>query len=321
MRNATLQPQFGRAEREPSPQSMVERLKADWGKADSPWDLNGDGTVNVRDFLKLLAKMAGGANDALPPPTQPEAEAPPNPVDDGDEQTGTGTWADQLRADWGKTDSLWDLNGDGTVNVRDFLKVLGMMGGDVGDAPPPPPTAVRPDAEAIPGAVNGGEHSDHENWLDQLRADWGKTDSPWDLNGDGTVNVRDFLKMLARISGGEDAPTPPPTEVRPSAEAIPDHTDNDTVPPERGTWVDQLLADWGGTNSLWDLNGDSIVNVRDFLKVLAMMGQDVQQHDAAQERDPPRVGHEMRRARAAYNPITAQDMALIRRGLSFNAVG
>jgi hypothetical protein len=228
---------------------MVERLKADWGKADSPWDLNGDGTVNVRDFLKLLAKMAGGANDALPPPTQPEAEAPPNPVDDGDEQTGTGTWADQLRADWGKTDSLWDLNGDGTVNVRDFLK------------------------------------------------------------------------MLARISGGEDAPTPPPTEVRPSAEAIPDHTDNDTVPPERGTWVDQLLADWGGTNSLWDLNGDSIVNVRDFLKVLAMMGQDVQQHDAAQERDPPRVGHEMRRARAAYNPITAQDMTLIRRGLSFNAVG
>ncbi len=45
-----------------------------------------------------------------------------------------------------------DVNGDGTVNVQDFLGLL---------------------------------------------ADWGATGGPADVNGDGTVNVEDFLQMLA----------------------------------------------------------------------------------------------------------------------------
>ncbi|MHC4304466.1 MAG: hypothetical protein ACYSW2_08215 [Planctomycetota bacterium] len=51
------------------------------------------------------------------------------------------------------------------------------------------------------------------------------------------------------------------------------------------------------------------------------MSKASQQDDAPPQRIPPRVGHMAMRARAAYNPTTTQDIALIRRGLSFNAVG
>ena len=87
-------------------QSMLEQLKADWGKADSPWDLNGDGTVDVRDFLRLLARMGGGDTN--------EPADPQTPIE-------------QLLADWGKNDSRWDVNGGGTVNIRDFLQLLSKM--------------------------------------------------------------------------------------------------------------------------------------------------------------------------------------------------
>jgi hypothetical protein len=57
---------------------MFDQLYADWGKTDSPWDLNDDGIVDVRDFLRLLAKIAGGVNDA---PTLPEeTDTKPRPV-------------------------------------------------------------------------------------------------------------------------------------------------------------------------------------------------------------------------------------------------
>jgi Ca2+-binding EF-hand superfamily protein len=206
---------------------------------------------------------------------------------------------EQLKADWGKTDSPWDLNDDGIVDVRDFLKMLTKMRGGAHDAVPPAVTEVDPNAEVTAKHVDD-EQPDNKTWVDQLRADWGKTDSPWDLNDDGIVNVRDFLKMLAKISSGA-------------------HDGNEQ--PGNRTWVEQLRADWGKTDSLWDLNGDGTVNVRDFLKVLAMMRGDPQPSDTPREPVVERVSHVMRRAQAAYAPATATEPARTARGLDFKAVG
>ena len=37
---------------------------ADWGKTDSPYDLNADGIVDVRDLLQLLTQLANGSRGA-----------------------------------------------------------------------------------------------------------------------------------------------------------------------------------------------------------------------------------------------------------------
>ena len=54
-----------------APNSMQERLDAliaDWGKADSIYDFDGDGTVGIRDFLTLLGRMGGQEPQNSPPP-------------------------------------------------------------------------------------------------------------------------------------------------------------------------------------------------------------------------------------------------------------
>ena len=81
-----------------------------------------------------------------------------------------------------------------------------------------------------------------------------------------------------------------------------------------------MLADWGKSDSRWDVNGDGTVNIRDFLQMLSKMGKASRSEHTPPQR-APRVGHMVRRAQAAYNPTTARDLTLIRRGVSFNAVG
>jgi Ca2+-binding EF-hand superfamily protein len=313
--------EIGNKGADPGSQSMLEQLKADWGKADSPWDLNADGTVDIRDVLRLLAKIGGGANDAVEVPQQIGPEVNPVPLDVAeptDEGADGKSPIEQLLADWGKSDSEWDLNGDGTVNIRDFLELLSRMGGT--DDTQTVPTHIADKAESVPESfVNSDEPADNRTPIEQLLADWGKAESQWDLNGDGTVNVRDFLKLLAKIGGGvHDAQTPPVPGPSPEPQAI--DTDKVSETPESQSPIQQLLADWGKSDSRWDVNGDGTVNIRDFLQMLNKMARESRaEHEPPQH--APRLGHLVRRAQAAYNPTTAQDLALIRRGLSLNAVG
>ena len=86
----------------------------------------------MSDMLELLKRMADEV-------TQPPA---------GD--TGADTRArsnqtrlDQLIADWGKTDSQFDLNADGTVGIRDMLALLAQMV----QREPEPSRASRPEAD------------------------------------------------------------------------------------------------------------------------------------------------------------------------------
>jgi hypothetical protein len=134
------------------------------------------------------------------------------------------------------------------------------------------------------------------------------------------VDVRDFLRLLAKISGGtNDAPTLP-QEPRPNLEPVAKGPDDVTERPQDRSPLQQLLADWGKSDSRWDLNGDGTVNIRDFLKMLAKMAQGPHRNDGPREPDAPRVGHVMRRVRAAYGPTPAED-AFPARGLRFSAVG
>jgi Ca2+-binding EF-hand superfamily protein len=301
-------------------QSMLEQLQADWGKADSPWDLNADGTVDIRDVLRLLAKLGGGANDAIEVPDPKVNPVPQDIAEPGDEGAEGKSPVERLLADWGKTDSAWDLNGDGTVNIRDFLQLLAQTGGGADDAPPITPN-LGAKAETIrEGLGDIDEPPDPKTPVEQLLADWGKAESAWDLNGDGTVNIRDFLQLLAQTGGGaDDSPTPPPAvALNAEAMAIDEATIGET--PESQSPIQQLLAEWGSSDSRWDVNGDGTVNIRDFLQLLSKMDKASRAEEAPQER-APRVGHMARRAQAAYSPTTAQDIALIRRGLSLNAVG
>ncbi len=170
-----------------SPQDQVQALFDDWGKADSQWDLNSDGTVNVKDYLQLLGTMESGqSQDDASNPMQQRLES--------------------LLADWGKTDSSHDLDGDGTVGIRDFLRLLGKMGGTEPQVPNDTPD-TGPDAQT-PDAVDDAGRTPRSR-LEALLADWGKEGSRFDLDGDGTVGIRDFLTMLGRMGQGREQDGPP----------------------------------------------------------------------------------------------------------------
>jgi Ca2+-binding EF-hand superfamily protein len=302
-------------------ESLLEQLKADWGKSDSPWDLNADGTVDVKDFLALLAHMSSGD-------TTPDAQSP----------------LDQLLADWGQSDSPWDLNADGTVDIKDFLNLLAQQSGGVGanqqeaidrlkadwgqsDSPwdlNADGTVNVQDFLALLAQLSGAEQPQPEQPLspvEQLKADWGQSDSPWDLDGDGTVNVRDFLELLARMKGRSPEPLDTDETVQgasPQAQSAEEGAEvQQTLSP-----LQQLLADWGKSGSRWDLNGDGTVNVRDFLAMLARMNTGPDPQDGPPEPDDPqRTGHLWRRAIAAYRPSLFDHATLLQRGPSFTAVG
>ena len=318
-------PLAGTPPRAEKSESLLDQLKADWGKSDSPWDLNGDGTVNVQDFLELLARMSGG-NKA--PETPPEPQSP----------------LDQLLADWGKSDSPWDLNADGTVDIKDFLNLLAQMSGGVeanqqeaidrlkadwGKSDSPwdlngDGTVDVRDFLNLLAQLAGGEQAQPEQPMspvELLKADWGKSDSPWDLNGDGTVNVQDFLELLARMDGRSPEPLETDETVQ-GADPLPQSAEEGSQTEQTLSPLQQLLADWGKSGSRWDLNGDGTVNVRDFLAMLARMSRRPEPQDGPPEPgDPQRATRLSRRALAAYRPSIFDHATLLRRGPGFTAVG
>lgn len=100
-----------------------------------------------------------------------------------------------LMADWGVSGSVYDLNGDGTVNVTDMLQMISGIGGPGRPWEPKSPS----DPAKLPMNANTLAH---------IQVDWGQTDSRYDINGDGIVNVSDLLHVL---SNWDDADGAPPT--------------------------------------------------------------------------------------------------------------
>ena len=87
--------------------------------AQCPWDLDGDGGVNVLDLLELLGQWG---------PCEPGCTAD----FDGDGQVGTSDLI-KLILNFGPCPGLtaqcpWDLNGDGTVDTLDMQEVMNNLG-------------------------------------------------------------------------------------------------------------------------------------------------------------------------------------------------
>ncbi|MHC4947893.1 MAG: hypothetical protein ACYTG1_06490 [Planctomycetota bacterium] len=186
----------------------IQGLLADWGRADSPYDLNTDGTVDVSDLLLWLAQDGPGSAAPTPPigPEPAELAGAPGPADATEAGTDPATPADPpltlagLLASWGESDTPYDLNVDGTVDVSDLLQWLaqGGPGPAAGDAA----AASGPAPQSDDVAAHAGD--DGPLTLQGLLDAWGQRDSRYDLNGDHVVNVTDLLQLLAELDQGGD---------------------------------------------------------------------------------------------------------------------
>ncbi|MHC4448220.1 MAG: hypothetical protein ACYSXF_10645 [Planctomycetota bacterium] len=118
-----------------------------------------------------------------------------------------------------KTDSQYDLNADGIVNVLDLIQFLMEGGGSPIPAPvaeeaepasvtsaaeatplPTPELTTQPSADGASGPVAVQPEEEQEIQvpltLQGLLKSWGQADSPYDLNTDGIVNVLDLIEFL-----------------------------------------------------------------------------------------------------------------------------
>ncbi|MCH8823653.1 MAG: hypothetical protein IH984_09120 [Planctomycetes bacterium] len=229
------------------PDNRIDALMADWGKADSKYDFNADGTVNTKDLLMLLEKLAAKENAAdptvvtNPDTTVSQTDKPENRID-------------ALLADWGKADSNYDFNADGTVNTQDLLMLLEMLAANEG---PVDPTVVTLD-------TSDSQTDKPDNRIDALMADWGKADSNYDFNNDGTVNTQDLLLLLEKLAAKENAADP-------TIITNPDTTVSQTDKPDNR--IDALMADWGKADSFYDFNNDGTVSTEDLLMLFEKLSQ------------------------------------------------
>jgi Ca2+-binding EF-hand superfamily protein len=241
----------------------VEGLLEAWGSDNEKYDLNSDGTVNVRDLLALLAKLSDTtlADD----PQIGQAPVEPETVTD---EIGEPLTIEGLEAAWGTDDERYDLNGDGTVNVRDLLALLAQMShsppagdGEVADSGGAPGI----DPENPGGVTPPLPPEEDELTVEGLTEAWGTDDPRYDLNLDGTVNVQDLLALLAQMSEAKPETEP---DVAPAVV-----TSNQDVPADdvlgEPTPLDLLLKAWGTDNPDYDLNLDGVVDVQDLLAMLA----------------------------------------------------
>jgi hypothetical protein len=173
----------------------LEGLHAAWGESGSMYDLDGNGTVNVNDLLRFLASLSDASatkpeatSSSTPPPAPPPAEADsPAPLT-----------LEGLHAAWGQKDSAYDLNGDGTVNVSDLLRFLSGAGAS-GSGDNAPPTTPTPSTSATEASITTAAADAPPLTLKGLLAAWGTKSSVYDLDGSGTVNVNDLLRLLSQL--------------------------------------------------------------------------------------------------------------------------
>lgn len=192
------------------PMLTLKGLLGAWGQTNSPYDLNGDGTVGMSD---LLIMIQNGGSMPMPEGAQPEPLT-----------------LEGLLAAWGTDNPTFDLNGDGTVDTSDLLLMMAKLGENV------PPTEPETPADQLT--------------LKGLMAAWGQSNSPYDLNGDGTVDTSDLLLLM---QNGGSMPMPEGAEPEPLT-------------------LTGLLGAWGTDNSTFDLNGDGVVDVSDLLMLLSQTG-------------------------------------------------
>ncbi len=171
------------------PPTDLQALLDDWGQSDSPWDLNGDGTVGIQDLLMLLKDMGETPSDLI-------AVVPQTPKS----STEMPTDLQQLLDDWGKSDSPWDLNGDGTVGIQDLLMLLKEMGQDSRPSVSSGRTDARP-LDEMAKKVTAGLFNIHDRDRDGLITTddvggHGRLLEALDQNGDGALSPKELMGFV-----------------------------------------------------------------------------------------------------------------------------
>ncbi len=218
-------------------------------------DVNGDGVVSVRDFIKALP-LIGSSN--------PTAD-----LDNDGEVTGNDLAI--IEGNLGATVGarvLGDATGDGLVNIRDILAALAQQGRN-GPADCDGDGSVTADdlkiiqarmgantTTSLPGDINGDRRVDE---IDQalLEANFGGDWARADADNDGTVTVSDLIDLLGNISST-------------SAQVLNGDVNGDGVVND----ADQLMltAYFGTDDAVADINGDGIANTADLLSLLGGFG-------------------------------------------------
>ncbi len=202
---------------EKSQKLTLDGLLKAWGQKDTPYDLNHDGTVNTDDLLQFINSLPVPQPPSSPPAARPEdpssahvdgvtttppEQKPQAPIalSQNHEEDHEGLTMDGLLKAWGQKDSPYDLNHDGTVNTDDLLSFIH------GLPAPPLPGQEKPlnggsasanSQSVVPNPANSNNSAAKPNLtMDGLLKAWGQHDSPYDLTGDGNVNVDDLLSFI-----------------------------------------------------------------------------------------------------------------------------
>jgi Ca2+-binding EF-hand superfamily protein len=228
------------AAQQPGTDNTLEGIRKHWGQSDSPYDLNGDGTVNVDDILHYIAGLANGQPDgSTVDPAMNNVVATdesgisvaagdtsiPDQLSTTDPTSGQPLTLDGFNDHWGHANSQYDLNSDGTVNMDDLLAFINSQSTPIAPEISPPafdrhvdelPTIAGPDQidlasatvalDETPATVGNLNNVDQPQVsLDGLLGAWGTNNSTFDLNGDGTVNIDDLLQYIGQLGAPQNA--------------------------------------------------------------------------------------------------------------------
>ncbi|MBT8485608.1 MAG: hypothetical protein KJO43_08505 [Phycisphaerae bacterium] len=254
----------------------VEGLREAWGTADTNYDLDGDGVVDMKDLLMLLSKLQQPASEPDTTSPNPPGLEPNDDVTPAGEDTNEALSVKGLRAAWGSDDTRYDLDGDGVVGMRDLMQLLSQLRATPTDpANPVVPgtptvddgTGVNPNDTAI-----ASEPTDEPLSLKGLQAAFGTDDASYDFDNDGTVTMRDLLHMLSRLgdhatAAGDTMMDDGDTRVMAGHDAL--VSLDSGAEPATPMSVQGLLDAWGTSGGEYDLVPDGVVDMQDLLSFLS----------------------------------------------------
>jgi Ca2+-binding EF-hand superfamily protein len=177
--------------------------------------------------------------DARPAETRSVPQEPAEPLDSQILRPADWMTLEGLNAQFGQTDSLYDLDQDGVVGTSDMFALLQYQ--------------ADPDRFADAPQVQTPEGTAFMTMTDLL-ANYGRSDSPFDLDRDGTVGTGDLFALQQILAA------PAPVE---SADA-------DTAAPvvQPGMTLEGLMAAYGSDNAAYDLDGSGAVDYNDMFTFL-----------------------------------------------------
>jgi hypothetical protein len=172
-----------------SQEMTLQGLIKAWGQSDSPYDLNGDKTVDVQDLIKFMMSWPHGQTTDPAPAEKPSISTQPVPEAEPSISPNQPSPADLPAAP--ETDPPQGPVIDGQrptdmLTSPDSPQPTSPADPSIGPAAAPPQDSLEGPPPAEPAQLS----------LEGLIQAWGQSDSSYDLNGDQTVDVLDLTQFI-----------------------------------------------------------------------------------------------------------------------------